>query len=195
MVQEGKFSKALFQELKSTVVSMPSLLTLPEDELYALTEGFTQQALMSDALQHVLVLTDKEKDLFAYDRPVSLQELKARVQQILVKKSKKSQIYQEISFDPAYDITDPDLVEAARLGKKALQEPRVMALLWNKFKIKIKSHFSWVLIVLLLIVAVKNIICYSTVLFARFVCFDKLNTNGYKVYLTTLSTKILIRSP
>jgi transcriptional regulator of aromatic amino acid metabolism len=141
LVQEGKFSKALFQELKSTVVTMPSLLTLPEDELHSLTEGFTQQALMSDALQHVLALTDKEKDLFSCNRPISLQELKGRVQQLLIKKSKKNQIYQEVSFDPAYDITDPDLIEAARLGKKALQEPRVMALLWNKFKNQNKIAF------------------------------------------------------
>lgn len=134
MVQEGKFSKALFQELKSTAVTMPSLLTLPEDELHSLTEGFTQQALMTDALQHVLALTDKEKYLFSYNRPVSLQELKARVQQLLVKKSKKNQIYQDVAFDPAYDISDPDLIKAARLGKKALQDIRIMALLWNKFK-------------------------------------------------------------
>jgi DNA-binding protein Fis len=117
------------------------LLTLPENELHALTEGFTQQALMSDALQHVLALTDKEKNLFTDDRPVSLQELKSRVQHLLVKKSKKNHIYQEVSFDPAYDITDPDLVEAARLGKKALQEPRVMALLWNKLKNQNKIAF------------------------------------------------------
>jgi len=134
LAQEGKFSKALFQELKSTHISMPSLLTLPEDELHELTEGFTEQVLMSDALHHVLTLNDREKNLFSSDRPVSLQELKSRVQQVLVKKSKKNQIYQEVSFDPAYDITDPDLVEAARLGKKALQEPRMMVLLWNKFK-------------------------------------------------------------
>lgn len=141
LVQEGKFSKALFQELKSTIVTMPSLLTLPEDELYSLTEGFTQQALMSDALQHVLALTDKEKNLFSHNRPISLQELKTRVQHILVKKSKKNQIYQEVAFDPAYDITDPDLIEAARLGKKALQDPRVMVLLWNKFKNQNKIAF------------------------------------------------------
>jgi len=141
LVQDGKFSKALFQELKSTIVTMPSLLTLPEDELHSLTEGFTQQALMSDALQHVLSLTDKEKHLFSHNRPISLQELKSRVQHLLIKKSKKNQIYQEVAFDPAYDITDPDLVEAARLGKKALQEPRIMVLLWNKFKNQNKIAF------------------------------------------------------
>jgi transcriptional regulator of aromatic amino acid metabolism len=134
LVQAGKFSKALFQELKSTTITMPSLLTLPENELHELTEAFTQQALTTDALQHVLALTDKEKDLFAHDRPVSLQELKTRVQHILVKKSKKNQIYQEVSFDPAYDMTDPDLIKAARLGKKALQDERVMVMLWNKFQ-------------------------------------------------------------
>lgn len=141
LVQEGKFSKALFQELRSTVVTMPSLLTLPEDELHSLTEGFTQQALMADALQHVLALSDKEKDSLSDHRPISLQELKSRVQQILIKKSKKNQVYQEVAFDPAYDITDPDLIAAARLGKKALQEPRVMALLWNKFKNQNKIAF------------------------------------------------------
>ena len=141
LVQEGKFSKALFQELRSTVVTMPSLLTLPEDELYSLTDGFTQQALMTDALQHVLALSDKEKNLVACNRPVSLQELKTRIQHILVKKSKKNNIYQEVAFDPAYDITDPDLIEAARLGKKALKEPRIMVLLWNKFKNQNKIAF------------------------------------------------------
>jgi transcriptional regulator of aromatic amino acid metabolism len=141
LVQEGKFSKALFQELKSTVVTMPSLLTLPEDELLSLTEGFTQQMLMTDALQHVLALTDKEKNLFSYDRSISLQELKARVQQILIKKSKKNQIHQEVLFDPAYDSTDPDLIEAARLGKKALKDPRIMVFLWNKFKNQNKIAF------------------------------------------------------
>lgn len=132
--QEGKFSKALFQELKETKISMPSLSSLPADELYDLTEGITHQMKISDALQHVIALTDKEKDSFAHNRPISLQELKTRIQHILIKKSKKHTIYQDIPFDPTYDITDPDLIEAARIGKKALKEPRIMALLWNKFK-------------------------------------------------------------
>jgi len=142
LVQSGKFSKALFQELKSTTITMPSLLTLSENELHSLTEGFTQQAVVTNELQHVLALTDKEKISLTDDRPVSLQELKTRIQHILVKKSKKNQIYQEVAFNPTYDITDPDLVEAARLGKKALKDPRIMIMLWNKFQNQNKiSHF------------------------------------------------------
>jgi transcriptional regulator of aromatic amino acid metabolism len=134
LVQEGKFSKALFQELKSTTVSMPSLLTLPEEELHTLTEGFSQQALISDALNNMLALTEKEKNVLMIKRPTSLQELKVRVQQLLVKKSKKNQVYQDVEFNPAYDITDPDLILASRLGKQALKDAKVMTLLWNKFK-------------------------------------------------------------
>lgn len=134
LVQAGKFSKALFQELKATTLSMPSLVTLPDDELHELAEGFTQQALVSDDLHHILVLTEKEKNLLVTDRPVSLQDLKDRVQHMLVKKSKKNMIYQEVEFNPTYNITDPDLIAAARLGKQALKDQRIMMLLWNKFQ-------------------------------------------------------------
>lgn len=134
LTQEGKFSKSLFQELRQTTIAMPSLLTLPENELNTLADGFTEQALQSNAFQNLLGLTDKEKNKLAHKRPASLQELKNKVQQILINKSKKNQIYQETQFDPAYEITDPDLIQAVRLGKQALKDQKIMALLWNKFK-------------------------------------------------------------
>jgi len=134
LTQAGKFSKELFQELKTTTLSMPSLIELPEDELQTLADGFTQQALTNDALDHILLLNDKEKKSFLNNRPISLQELKTRIQQLLIKKSKKNMIYQEVAFNNAYDVTDPDLIAAARLGKQALKDQRVMILLWNKFK-------------------------------------------------------------
>ena len=51
------------------------------------------------------------------NRPVSLQELKVKVQQLLVQKSKKNNIEQDIQFNPAYEINDPELIEASRLGQ------------------------------------------------------------------------------
>ncbi len=134
LVQEGTFSKTLFEELRQTALSMPSLLTLPEDELHTLADGFTEQALKTNTFQNLLALTHKEKSKLAYQRPASLQELKNKIQQILIKKSKQNQIYQETQFDPAYEITDPDLIQAARLGKQALKDRMIMTLLWDKFK-------------------------------------------------------------
>jgi len=134
LVQVGKFSKLLFEELKATTLIMPSLTTLPEDELQSLAEGFSRQVVISDDLQHILRLTDKEKTSLIFDRPISLQELKSKIQHLMVKKSKKNMIYQEVEFNPAYDVADPDLIAAARLGKRALKDRRMMMLLWDKFK-------------------------------------------------------------
>ena len=53
---------------------------------------------------------------------------------LLVQKSQKNQIYHETQFDPAYDITDPELIEAARLGKYALKDAKILTMLWHKFK-------------------------------------------------------------
>ena len=134
LVQEGKFSKTLFNELKHTTLEMPSLVTLPEEELDTLAEGFSEQAIANQTFKNLLSLSEKDKYRLAHQRPASLQELKMKVQQILIHKSKQSDIYQEAQFDPAYKVSDPKLVEAARLGKKALKDQKVMALLWNKFK-------------------------------------------------------------
>lgn len=133
LVQEGKFSQALFNELKVTSLAMPSLLSLPEQEFNELTDNLTKQAIKTTTFKNMLELTDKEKKRLLETRPTSIQELKIKIQQLLITKSKKNQIYQETEFDPAYDISDPELAEAARLGKYALKDPRVMGLLWTKF--------------------------------------------------------------
>src|SRR5581483_650380 len=134
LAQEGKFSKALLEELKATTLTLPSLITLPHNELQALAQGYSQQAVISDDLRHVLELTEKEKTALAENRPASLQELKNRVHHLLVKKSKKNLIYQDVEFNTVHETADPDLIVAARLGKQALKDPRIMMLLWNKFK-------------------------------------------------------------
>ena len=133
LVREGKFSKALFHELRATTISMPPLLTLPEEELCSLTDGFIRQHVGPQELLAIFSLTDKEKHVLLQNPAASLQELKVRIQHILVKKSHKNQIYQEAEFIPA-EITDPDLIAIARLGKQALKDEKIMTILWNKFK-------------------------------------------------------------
>lgn len=134
LVQEGKFSQDLYNELKYTTLAMPSLNMLPEDELHDLTEGFSEQALANQAYKNLLSLSERDKKYLASQRPASLQELKNRVQQMLVVKSKRNNVYDEILFDATYNVSDSELIEAASLGKNALKNQKVMALLWDKFK-------------------------------------------------------------
>lgn len=134
LVREQKFSTNLFNELSRTSLIMPSLITLPENELVQLADGLTEQAIKTDDLKNFLELTDKEKSKLTNSRPSSLHELKNKVQLLLVAKSKKNNIYSETEFDPAYEVSDPDLIQASRLGKRALKDRKIFTMLWRKFQ-------------------------------------------------------------
>ncbi len=134
LVTEGKFSERLFFELKQTTLRMPSLFILPKEELAALAEGFSQQAVTSPLFRNLLELSSADRTKLIQIPPVSIQEFKQKIEQLLKQKSKKNNISEEIAFDPAYYVSDPELMEAVRLGKAALRDQRLMALLWNKFK-------------------------------------------------------------
>lgn len=133
-VEKGIFSQSLFNELKKCSICLPSLEQLPDRELNDLAQGYTDQAIKTNDFRNLLELTDKECIKIMDNRPVSLQELKNRVQQLLINKSKKNNIEQEIQFNPAYEISDPELIQASQLGKYALRDHKIMVTLWNKFK-------------------------------------------------------------
>lgn len=134
LIQERQFNQDLFNHLEKHTVAMPSLLTLPEHEIHQLAEGYTEQALVTHDFKNLLELTHKEKHKIAMQRPASLHELKTKIHQLLLNKSKTNHIYTETQFDPAYETNDPDLIEAARLGKHALRDEKILTLLWNKFQ-------------------------------------------------------------
>ena len=134
LVEEGKFSKSLYAVLKHITLVLPPLYSLPQEELSQLADELTEQALRTSTFKNMLELTDKEKMKLTHKKPVSLHEFKEKVQYILVNKSKKNDIYEDTEFDAAYNISDPQLVEAVRLGKHALRDPKIMTMLWNKFQ-------------------------------------------------------------
>lgn len=134
LVQEGSFSETLCNALKNTTLSMPSLTTLSMAELSSLIDGFAQQALQKNPFDALVTLTEKEKNMLIYSHPASLQELKSKVHNTLLKKVRENNLTDDIIFDPAYEVTDPELTHAARLGKQALKDQRIMVMLWQKFK-------------------------------------------------------------
>ncbi|MCX5922545.1 MAG: sigma 54-interacting transcriptional regulator [Candidatus Dependentiae bacterium] len=134
MVHDNTFSKSLFEILHATTVELPPLSIIPEKEFLDLIHGFTEQLLKTQAFKSLLELSPQEKNKLLMNRPASLHELKNKIYQALILKSKKNQIYNETQFSPAYAISDPELTEASNLGKHALRDPKIMSLLWNKFK-------------------------------------------------------------
>jgi transcriptional regulator of aromatic amino acid metabolism len=134
LTREGKFSPLLLKELQKTMLVMPALNTLTEDEIDELANGFFQQALADKTFEKILEFDKRDLKRIIDSRPVSLLELKKRVQSFLTQKSRTKKIDVEKTFDPAYQVTDPDLIEIARLGKHALKDEKAMTILWNKFK-------------------------------------------------------------
>lgn len=134
LVAENILSNRLYHAIANNIIQMPSLQTLPEKDLYDLIDGLTQQAIKTADFKMMLTLNEHEQAKIVHNRPTSLQHLRRVIEQSLVKKSKKNNLYQDIHFDPAYHIVDPELAEAARLGKHALRDEHVMELLWNKFQ-------------------------------------------------------------
>lgn len=132
LIKENKFSPVLFAELNSTTLKMPSLSSLPTVELDSLADGFSQQSVSNNTFDNLLALTEKDKRKLAKTQPASLQELRKRVRQLILQKAEQKNINQEI-IDPTYETNDPILLQAARLGKYALKDKKIMTLLWQKF--------------------------------------------------------------
>ena len=115
-------------------MALPALNSIAEDEIDDLAHGFVQQALADKTFEKILEFDKRDRKRIIDSRPTSLLELKKRVQSFLAQKSRSNNISVEKTFDPAYQITDPDLIEIARLGKHALKDEKAMIILWNKFK-------------------------------------------------------------
>ncbi len=131
LIQAGSFSAELFKLLKRATVKIPSLLTIPQHELHNLIDGYTDQIITSHAMKNLFALSEKEKQKIIEQPPSSLRELRSRVEQLILNKSEESTLDLVQSL---HGIDDPDLMEAARLGKQALKQPDLMRKLWEKFK-------------------------------------------------------------
>lgn len=134
LVSEGRFDPQLHSLLSRELLNLPSLLTIPEDELGDLADECATQAIGQEDIKSLLELSDTEKKRLIDKKVVSLHEFKNQVSRILTNKSRKNTITQETHFDPAYNMSDPSLIEAARLGKHALKDKHIMSMLWSKFK-------------------------------------------------------------
>jgi len=138
LIDQNKLSVSLYNELSETTLSMPSLLTMDEQELKDLIDGFACQAIEESNFTTLLSISKRDKEQLIDRRPASLQEFKSKIQYILTQKSKDNHIYHETHFDPEFNITNPKLLKAASLGKHALKDAEIMSMLWTQFQCQTK---------------------------------------------------------
>jgi len=95
LIDQNKLSVTLYKELAETTLTMPSLLTMDEQELQNLIDGFACQTIAENNFTTVLSMSKKDKEQLIDRRPASLQEFKSKIQYILTQKSKDNQIHHE----------------------------------------------------------------------------------------------------
>lgn len=136
LVEKGKFSINLYKQLQKTNLKMPSLLNLADKEAKQITNNLIEELIKQDGLKNILGLTEKEKEKLLDDIPTSLFEYKQKINSRLQKKRQKIQIPEENIDDQEFNLSDPILLQASRLGKKALKDPEIL----NQLCIKLKNQ-------------------------------------------------------
>jgi hypothetical protein len=140
-VQEGTFSKNLFEELHASTLTMPSLATLAQDELSELIDSIASQILTQPTTGQLFCLNDREKQKLLNAHMPSLHELRNKIKTICSEKAKQvpldntdNQEYGETFNAARTGVMDEELIEAAQLGRHALKDKRIMGILWKKFQ-------------------------------------------------------------
>ncbi|MGA9530848.1 MAG: sigma 54-interacting transcriptional regulator [Candidatus Babeliales bacterium] len=136
LVKNGIFSKKLFDEFQQTFIQLPQLTLLPKEELLQLATNCLDQAvLLTSDLKNFLSLTERERCSITTHQPISLKELRYKIETLLKKKvtSHKPLLSQTVVAPPLAQLEDPDIIQAAQLGKKALKDKKIMLMLWKKF--------------------------------------------------------------
>jgi hypothetical protein len=133
-VERGEFLKELYVELHKSTLWIPSLTNMPDEDVLALAEGFRQQVVYAKVYQNLLQFNDSDKARVIASGCISIHELKAKVQSLILKKTRKQTLSHSAIIDPAYSISDLDLIEAARLGRQSIKDPKVLAMLMRKFE-------------------------------------------------------------
>ncbi len=133
LLLENKCDYALYEILKDSSMSFPSLLTLPHEELEGLAHGYLHQLLQQDEFKITIPPTNKEISNIVRTKPTSLTELKRKVKNLL---TAQKESLPDSDFEHAHSTAsqEHEIIHATRLGKKALQDPDIMRVLWQKFK-------------------------------------------------------------
>lgn len=138
LVSQNKFSADLLRELQSTAITLPSLLTIPRDEIASLARQVTEQTIQSKELRPLMDLNSSEAHSIL-EHATSLHSLKEHIHQVLQSKSHKQQLNHLVKLDPAnINEINPEIAHAIRLGKQSLKDKRLMNLLWNTFQSQTK---------------------------------------------------------
>ncbi len=132
LVNDGRFIAPLYELLHQESVNIPSLLSVNEQEFNQIIDDMMHTTTTHEQHIPTVHLSDSEKNKLHINRPTSVYELKKTIQQLLTAKSARTAL--PIITKQPIRTTDPFIIQAAHLGRRALKDAQLMAQLWKKFK-------------------------------------------------------------
>ncbi len=96
-------------------------------------DNISRELIEEQTVGQLIKLTDRDKNIIVAKKPESFYELRTLVHQLVHKKLSKKIIIDQTASPEQVDERNPELIRAARLGKHALKDPKIMIMLWNKF--------------------------------------------------------------
>ncbi len=131
LLQDKQLVPELQQEIQKCFLSLPSLLSLAQEDMYDLIDGFVGQELQNDT-PNSAPLTMKDKDLLLQKRIESICELKKKITTYMRIKFNETICKQDGIPSAKQRAACQDLQRATQLGKHALKDSKLMAILWEK---------------------------------------------------------------
>lgn len=134
LLQNKLLAPELYQELQKCSLSLPSLLSLAQEDLCDLIDGYMYQALQDDKKKCIIPLTFKEKNLLLEKGIESLCEFKKKIHTLMIAKSQEQQVKEEtlLTKKHSFNSSCSELELATQLGKHALKDKKLMQALWEK---------------------------------------------------------------
>ncbi|MBP7854571.1 sigma 54-interacting transcriptional regulator, partial [Candidatus Babeliales bacterium] len=134
LYQDGIIISDLHVALKKHYIQIPSLITMPEDQLYQLIDGFMYQNMQNDIEKALRTLTAQDKQAIIDKRIASIFTLQQKVYNLMTSKSEHATALNEHKNKTNIQIydTNPEMTRAAQLGKHALKDIQLMKSLWKQ---------------------------------------------------------------
>lgn len=140
LVDEGRFSKELYEHLAQNTLAIPSLISISKQELTDLISGISFQLISEGKeLAQFVTLTPAEIDEVITELlPSSVCDLREQIMLRLQSRLHKQGLAGAVSLDAGFNETDTTIAQARRLGKTGLKNEelfrKVMALVKSSTK-------------------------------------------------------------
>lgn len=129
----------LYRYLHDAIITLPDLCQLPISELETLVHAFQKELIRSPEYYHLFGFSAIELQQFDTHRPQSFAQARRRVSLLTKQRMAQSPLFQEAVTNVGNSRPYDDiLLEAARLGKYALKNRKLMSALWEKLHSQVR---------------------------------------------------------